>query len=860
MKKYFLLIMVLLSLNIGAQVNYKTELLQHKANFRSLVAQQRQYFADKKANGEWTRYDKKAQKQFERWAYLWKDRIDANGQFPENIPDLSKQDFINLLDSRNNTKNHNNLATAQWTQVGPVNRPNINGYDAYPGMGRVNVVAVSPANNNIMYVGTAGGGVWKTTNGGSSWTPMSDNLATLGVADIIINPSNANIIYIATGDPDGFQYPSIGVFKSTDAGATWNPTGLTFSLSNGEFIRDLAFAPGNPSKIFALTNYRIKYSTNSGASWSNATVSDAPNGARYQSIIFDPNDNNKVIASDYFGNIYYSTNGGSNFSKNTGLPGGGGAWGNHLKLAATPNDNDYCYGMYNDGHFAKFKYNMTNSSSDRVRYTAISGYEPQYGYNICLAVSPTDQNKIMVGGVKGYQSTNNGQSFTVKMNPYNDPPGVGFYMHPDFHYFGFLSDGATVITGHDGGLHKGTFGSSNWTDLSNGLVITQSYNIALTQASNGDDFMMANQDNDGFSKVQKNGSRQWVSCAAGDGTCTAINYNNPNIRYLGGASGALYKSTDAYASSAYSASVLASGSASAAFVSPLSLHPTNPAILYAGYGDVRKSSNSGGSFTSLNSGLTKTSFLDITTNNSSVNIYAIGDNGAKHSNNDGSSWSSISSPVSGQDINSFAAKPNSNIVYATVSGYQSGAKVFKSTNGGSSWTNISNGLPNIVMKKVLLKTDLNNETLILATEAGVYWKDNTHTSWQKLGIGLPNVIVTDLKINYTDQDLYIGSFGRGMWKVHVANIGAVSFNEDEKPVVYPNPVVNNLVNVKIQDVLLDNNQPVDYKVFNVVGGIISEGSLQQNNNQIRLNNPAKGIYMIRISNGQKSMLKKLIVK
>jgi len=851
MKKYLIIFAALLSLNLAAQVDYKTELLQHKANFYTLVATQSQFFADKKAKGEWTHYDKKAEKQFERWVYLWKDRIDANGHFPERISDLSKQDYINLLNTKQFLKNQNDLATAPWTQVGPVNTPNENGYDAYPGMGRVNVVAVTPGNNNIMYAGAAGGGVWKTTNGGSSWTSTSDNFATLGVADIIINPNNTNIIYMATGDPDGFQYASIGVFKSTDAGATWNSTGLTFSLTNGEFVRDLVFAPANPSKIFALTNYSIKYSTNSGANWSNASVSGAPNGARYQTIIFDPNDNNKAIASDYYGNIYYSTNGGSSFSKNTALPGGGSAYGNHLKLAATSNDNDYCYGMYKDGHFAKFKYNMTNSASDRVIYTEISGYEPQYGYNICVAVSPTDKNKVMVGGVYGYQSTDNGQNFSIRMNPYNQPQGVGFYMHPDFHYFGFLSDGTTVITGHDGGIHRGTFGSTNWTDLSNGLVITQSYNIALTQASNGDDFMMANQDNDGFSKVLKNGTRQWVSCAAGDGTCTAINYNNPNIRYLGGTSGALYKSTNAYASSAYSASTIASATSSAAFVSPLSMHPTNPAILYAGYGDVRKSTNNGDSFSSLSSGLTKTSFIDVTTNNASVNIYAIGDNGAKHSSNDGASWSSISSPVSGQSINSFSAKPNSNIVYATVSGYQSGGKVFKSINGGGSWTNISNGLPNIVMKKVILKTDVSDETLILGTEAGVYWKNNTVSNWQKLGVGLPNAIVTDLKINYADQDLYIGTFG---------NIGVVGFDELEKPIIYPNPVVNDLINIKIPEILFNDNQPVCYKVFNLVGGLILEGNLHQNNNQIQLNNPAKGVYMIRILSGQKSMFKKLIVK
>ena len=762
--------------------NYKSSITDPNVNFYDLVAQKRAEIATWDLS---VKANHKAMKQFERWVYIWQDKVNADGTFPTtaNRP-LSGTAYINELMTG---QSQNRGPGDTWEQIGPVDKPLANGYVGYPGKGRINVIAEDPNNTDIMYAGAAAGGIWKTTNGGLLWTPKSDFLAGLGVTDILVDPTNTNIIYMATGDEDGQHISSIGVFKSTDAGETWNPTGLTFSLNQNEYINDLAFAPGSNTKIFALTNTEIKVTTDSGTTWTNVPVT-YPYGTfteGFQNIVFDPNDSTKVIVSDQFGAIYYSTDSGASFTMHAVFEGGNDL--KKLKITSTPNDPDYFYGISQEersggvitqqAEFRKYKFNLSNTVSDLVFTSAITGFNSQGGYNQTIAVSPVNKNNLIVAGVNGFRSTDAGATFTTLMNAYDSPPGVGFYVHADHHHVSFVGNTEYVLNGHDGGIHKGPFNATTatpWEDISNTLVITQPYNIAVTQEANGDNFMMANQDNDGFSKILQGGSRNWLSAIAGDGTSTAIDINNSDIRYLGGTNGQLYRADAGYADGYDQATYILGTNNDAAFVSPMSVHPTNANIIYACHGDIKKSTNKGGTgspgdWTDLGSGLIQTKFIEVVKNDAdtSIEIYTIGNNGgtvtAKLSMDDGATWTTLTPPT-GQIFNSFSALPNSPVVYATVSGYNTGNKVYKSDDNGITWTNISGSLPNIVMKKVVANRASTNETLYLGTELGPYVKTNT-TNWQKMGSGLPSVRVEDLEINYTDNMLYIGTFGRGMWKM-----------------------------------------------------------------------------------------------
>ncbi|MGJ8745078.1 T9SS type A sorting domain-containing protein [Polaribacter sp.] len=808
---YFIFLCIFCAPLSAQTINYKKEASKENSNFFEIVTKTRKQFLEKNnlAKGVLTKTDIKAKKQFERWVWIWKDRVNADGTFPKN--QVNKEDYLNLLENNANTQARSSSTVKPWTQIGPTAIVTKNGNFDYPGPGRVDVVAVDPANSNIMYVGTPSGGLWKTTDKGATWAPKTDHLAGMGVTDILIVPTSTtpttatttanNTLYMATGDRDSKHVSSIGLFKSTDSGETWTVLpDFSFSLSDNEYIRDISFLPGTSSAtILALTNDRIRKSTDSGATWYDATFTHANDYFEdFQTIVIDPNDTNKVVVSDVWGGLWYSTDAGENFVQHAVFKvadaGGDYPTQNIVRLATTPADNDHFYGIDQNGLFKKYRFAFTNTAADLIKSVHVTAdiagtttpFDSQSGYIQCIALSPTNADNLMVGGVQGWKSTDNGDTFTPILNAYSNPlPAGQIHVHADHHFLLFTDD-SHIINGNDAGLRMGSFSPASdldFPDISSGLIITQSYNIAITHGLNGDDYMMANQDNDGFSKVFQTDENKWVAAVAGDGTGTAIDIVDPAIRYLGGTNGQLNRTDNGYANGYASAiKILRSDATNAAFISPIATHPTDANIIYVGHGDVKRTADKGGSvdldnddgasdtFTALGSGLTKTEFLDVSLNNSSVRIFAIGEiaevSTLKRSVDDGANWSTIASP-SGVKINSVYAVPNTNTVYATVSSYTDGKKVYKSTNNGDTWTNISGDLPNIILFKVILDPNKTNETIYLATEIGVYFTDNSSTDvakiWTKLGTDLPNVRISDIKISPNNGNIYVGTFGRGMW-------------------------------------------------------------------------------------------------
>ncbi|MGB5417232.1 T9SS type A sorting domain-containing protein, partial [Algibacter sp.] len=448
-------------------------------------------------------------------------------------------------------------------------------------------------------------------------------------------------------------------------------------------------------------------------------------------------------------------------------------------------------------------------------------------------------------------------------NPVNTS---GVYMHSDHHQAGYLDAGLSFWNVNDGGLcfitmdGAGTVNAPVIEYKSEGVIVTQSYTISIDPSSGtNDNFMMANQDNDGFSKE----GGQWVSVSAGDGVCSAIDYSNPAIRYLGGTTGALTRSNQALGYTGNLYGVALPKPDDAEFEWPLSLDTTNPTIAYGGFGDLYRSTtistNDGNSTPwteNLNSGVGKVVHFD----NQGSNLAVIGASGdLKYSNNAGVSWTTINLPTGVTGVNSFsidAASPST--IYCTAKGYVDGSKVFKSTDAGVTWTNYSTGMPNILMKRVLFEQNQTGEYLFAATELGVYYRSPTVTSWTKLGTNLPNVIVKDMKINYISDKMYIGTYGRGMWEINVANttLGTKETKFVDEPKIFPNPVVNNILNVK----LTSQSGKVDYVIYNIVGGAIAKGSLNGLDNKVNLNNPAKGIYIIKLKEGNKVSTQKFMVK
>ena len=854
-----------LCLKMGAQnnavqeqvLNYKKLATKKGSNYFDIVNSTRAAFNLRKSEkkGKLTLKEIKEYKHFERWAYFWRDRVDANGAFPSQLEGWKNAGLLDANYSKNNNA-AKQFSGESWTNIGPQTNPVPNDYPNPPQLGRLNTfwryVDAGNANNNILIVGAPTGGIWKSTDNGATWAPKFDTFAGIGITDIKGSSSDIGtpgVLYASTGDYDATDVlNSIGVYKSTDMGDTWVATNLSFDLSGAQLLGHMVVYDDNT--VVVATANGISKTTNGGTTWIEKFPGQTGrNFGRMASF------GTNIVVSDGFEGLSFSTDSGETWA-DIFAPSSGG------KYAIAADESGNFFIQKGDGQIMQL--DLTGAGSASNLGVIPSPYDPQGGYNQVLL----KRGGIIIGGsVNGNHSSDNGASWYTSLNGYKSTPSdPGIYMHSDHHQAGYLDTGLSFWFCHDGGLSFINY--TNPTDQfptevykSEGVINTQVYTISINPSSGtNDDFIMANQDNDAYSKE----SGQWVSMAAGDGVASAIDYTTPNIRYVGGTEGSLTRSTEALGFTGNHIGENIPKPGTAQFVWPLSLDTSNSTIAYGGFDDLYKSTNISTTtstdpnaiWTSLNAGAGSPIKFD----NQGMNIAVVGTAGLRRTSDGGATWSDISQPA-GVEINSFsidAASASGNTIYATAKGYVSGSKVFKSTDGGANWTNISGTLPNILMKKVLLKQNQTDEYLFVATELGVYYKSPTVTNWTKLGNNLPNVIVNDMKINYMNNKMYIGTYGRGMWEINIDNstLGTKETKFTVEPKIFPNPVVNDFVNVKLSS----QTSKVDYVIYNIVGGAIAKGSLTKQGNRINLNNPAKGVYIIKLNEGNKVSTQKFIVR
>ena len=165
-------------------------------------------------------------KQFKRWEWYWENRVNpTTGEFPST----SAFEQLRLIKSSND----NRSISGQWSSMGPSTSSG-----GYAGIGRLNCITFHPTDNNTMYVGSAAGGVWKTTDGGSNWVAQANEIEAIGISDIVVQATSGDdIVFIATGDRDHSDTYSVGILKSTDGGSTWTNTGLTYTAGQKKFSK-----------------------------------------------------------------------------------------------------------------------------------------------------------------------------------------------------------------------------------------------------------------------------------------------------------------------------------------------------------------------------------------------------------------------------------------------------------------------------------------------------------------------------------------------------------------------------------------------------------------------------------------------
>lgn len=690
-------------------------------------------------------------KQYKRWEYKMERFVNADGR----ILNFSKLnwDAIEALQSENSSTTR---SMSNWTSMGPFNYSNGNsGYNG--GLGRVNVIAFHPTDPNTIYLGTPSGGIWKTTDGGSTWAPFSDQLASIGVSGIVVDHSAPNTVYILTGDGDGADTYSIGIMKSTDGGATWNTTGLTWNVTN--FVRGykLRMHPTNSNIMFVVTNAGIFKTTDGWNTWTNVQ------GGSFRDIEFKPGDPTTMYATTS-NSFYRSTNTGTNWSLvSTGLPSGE----NRAEIAVTPANANYVYYLAGPATSSGFYTGLFRSTDSGLSFSTMStapnilGYSntgndsaSQSWYDLAVAADPSNANTVITGGINVWRSTNGGSTMSCMTNWF-EPPGAFQYVHADIHELVYNSVDNKLYCGSDGGISVSSDNGQTWTNIWSGLQIMQFYRIAGTEGNQN--LLVGGTQDNGSNKYT--GSTTIQHILGGDGMDCMIDYNTNNTMYYSFQNGGLQRSTNGGVTN----TGIQPGGSTGAWVTPYAMDASNPNIIYGGYSDVYRSTNQGNSWTNLGSDGRGALAVGI---NDPARLYAANGSTLQTSSNTGGSWTTISGPWGGLNVTFIAVDPlNANRVWVTVGGYTAGQKVYESTNAGSSWTNISGALPNLPALCIAYENTGGSpaDALYVGTAVGVYYTDDS-TPWTAYNTGLPNVPVFDLEINHTNSKIRAGTYGRGLWE------------------------------------------------------------------------------------------------
>lgn len=733
--------------------------------------------------------------------------------------------------------------------------------------------------------------------------------------------------------PGGTYEYGMGVLRSYDGGLTWDSTGLVFHADSGQasLLRKVVIHPDSAGHLLTGGTAGMWKSTDNGDTWYQTTT------GHYTDIEVNPENPNQIFIARIFipgvsfskAAIYRSDDFGENWTElPSGIPGNSYVYRTEIAIAPSDTNTIYAISCATNGGFHSFYRSQDNGDSwtqvasntgsneiPNVLGWADGGYfgfsfpgvppddSGQGTYDLTLVVHPKNKDLIYSGGVNMWASTNGGLggdslstwnvvSFWLKY--------FGRSIHADQHFSAFHPLTGKFFQAGDGGIYMTdtlvigdldnvlpcinfvtfeiipgcyTLGTQ-WQDISAGIHANEYYRIGLCRSK--DDMVIGGtQDNGTF--LFNDGT--WIQTFGGDGMEAFIHPENPDTMWATNYNGALSRSYDGgltYTSSLETP--ITDAGESGDWVTPYVMHPWFSNEIFTGFNNVWKSTDGGDNWSKIssigNSG-TLTSLAISPTD--PAYIYTSRSDNIFKTSDAGQNWSSIKStlPMSEAYLTYIAIDNyNPESIYVSFSGFIDAKKIYHSNNGGTSWDNISENLPNVPFNCIVHQSGLTvgGDTIngiYAGSDIGVFYTNDsllqTASPWLMYNTGMPSVVITELEIQYSAQKIVAATYGRGIWESPLysdsynANVG-IEDNIKTAMYVYPNPS-DGIFNITLQNT---NDNEIFWDIFDMQGRILvkgkSESQVSNSKFQIDLQKLPAGTYILNVSNGNAQYRTMLNVK
>ena len=669
------------------------------------------------------------------------------------------------------------ISSDKWVDLGPGNIG-----------GRTRAIYIHPQDTDIIFIGSVGGGIWKSIDGGTSWSVVNDFMGNIAITSIVADPRTTSnvattVLYASTGE--GFynadNLRGYGIFKSTDGGTTWNHLSSTDPTTmDSDWYYTNRLAINESGVIIAVTRDNgVFTSSNDGVSW----LKSAP-GPDYYSMMedvkFDPNDSTKAIVGSINGNCYYTADSGVTWNRSNIVDASSWFIDGRVEIAYATSSNLVFASIDNNSG------EIYRSTDGGVNWTLLS--TPQHlgnqgWYDNTIWVDPTDANHLVIGGLDLHRTTDGGTNWTQISTWYFEPNSPHADHHMIIHdpnYDG--SNNKRVYFSNDGGVYKADditavnsdYTSNGWSNLNNGLSITQFYGASGILGSK---ITGGTQDNG--SLIQSVGSTSsWQAHFGGDGGFSAVSHHATNegeyyyfgeYVYL-----QIHRSENGTQGDYIYSNGLDDANSNANFIAPFMIDPNNDNTMLAGGVSLWRSTNvstvdvSDISWNSIKSSIgERISQITVAEGNSDIILVGY-NNGEIYRTTDGTSvsptWTQVHTSNSKYVLALMIDKSNTDILYAGWGGFASG-NLKKSIDGGTTWTDISGDLPESPMRSIV-RHPTKPDYLYVGTEVGIFTSENQGIGWFTTNDGPANVSVDKL-FWYDDSTLVAATHGRGIFKITV---------------------------------------------------------------------------------------------